>query len=84
MLRGDNNIITKASIAKEETIKGQVKEELQLAIYSIRTNNIDSFDMQLIIENLNKENNLELEQLEGKQVKQKKIPRVYIKDINFI
>ena len=55
MLTGDNGILNKATTAKEETIKAQYEEELNLVITLIRTDAMyknEKFDMTYIIEKL--------------------------------
>ena len=55
MLTGDNGILNKATTAKEETIKAQYEEELNLVITEMRTDAIyknEQFNMTYVIEKL--------------------------------
>ena len=55
MLTGDNGILSKATGAKEKTIKAQYEEELNLVITTIRTDAIyknEQFNMPYLIEKL--------------------------------
>ena len=55
MLTGDNGILNKVTTAKEETIKAQYEEELNLVITEMRTDAIcknEQFNMTYVIEKL--------------------------------
>ena len=55
MLTGDNGILLKSTTAKEETIKAQYEEELNLLIINMRTDTISKnveFNMEYVIKKL--------------------------------
>lgn len=78
-----NGLFDKAKEVKEESIKAQIKEELQLAILSIQASNINDFNMETIIKNLPKENNLDLNKLEWNDTQQSKEPNGKYKGYQF-
>ncbi len=69
--------------ARLEHEKAEVKEELQLAVYSIQTDNASNFSMSSIVEKLSKEKNLDLDKLEWDSNQPKEQPNGVYKGYNF-
>lgn len=60
----ENGLFEKTKQAKIEHEKAQIKEELELAIFSIQSSNLNKMDISVIIKELPKEKNLDLTKLE--------------------